>query len=172
MPGLFAKVAGAPTDPSAKDGRGDFDFFAGRWTVAHRRLRRRLENDSHWDEFGGICENRPIIGGLGNVDDNYIELPAGAYRAVTLRLFEPATRRWSIWWVDSRDMRLGVPVHGGFENGAGTFFGNDTLNQRPIRVRFVWSDITARSAQWQQAFSADDGATWESNWIMRFTRTS
>lgn len=166
MPSLFAK-----TDAAA-DGRNSFDFFVGRWTVAHRRLQRRLENDTHWDEFGGMCENRPIIGGLGNVDDNYIELPAGAYRAVTLRLFEPATRRWSIWWVDGRDMRLGVPVHGSFENGVGTFLGDDALNQRPIRVRFIWSDITATSAQWQQAFSGDNGATWEINWIMRFARTS
>lgn len=166
MSSLFTKAEAGP------DGRDDFDFFAGRWTVAHRRLRRRLENDSQWDEFGGMCENRPIIGGLGNVDDNHIELPAGAYRAVTLRLFESAARRWSIWWVDGREMQIGAPIHGGFENGVGTFFGNDVLNQRPIRVRFIWSDITATSAQWQQAFSGDDGATWETNWIMRFARTS
>ncbi len=166
MSSLFTKSG------SVADGRDDFDFFAGRWRVAHRRLQRRLVNDTQWDEFGGACENRPVIGGLGNVDDNEIGLPDGAYRAITLRLFQPATRRWSIWWVDSRDMRLGVPVHGGFKDGVGTFLGEDNLNGRPIRVRFIWSDITATSAQWQQAFSGDDGATWETNWIMRFTRLS
>lgn len=155
----------------AQDGRNDFDFFNGRWRVAHRRLRRRLVNDTHWDEFGGVCENRPVIGGLGNIDDNFIELPDGDYRAVTLRLFAPQTRQWSIWWVDGRSMQLGVPVHGGFVNGVGTFFGDDTLNGKAIRVQFTWSEITAQSARWQQAFSGDGGGTWEPNWTMRFTRT-
>jgi hypothetical protein len=162
---LFTKANPAP------DGRDDFDFFTGRWRVAHRRLRRRLVNDTQWDEFGGVCENRPVIGGLGNIDDNVIELPDGPYRAVTLRLFAPATRQWSIWWVDGRHMQLGVPVHGGFKEGVGTFYGDDTLNGQAIRVRFLWSEITTSAAQWQQAFSSDGGATWETNWIMRFART-
>jgi hypothetical protein len=164
MTPMFTKTDAGP------DGRDDFDFFAGRWIVTHRRLRRRLAQDTQWDEFGGVCENRPVIGGLGNVDDNFIELPDGPYRAVTLRLFAPQARQWSIWWVDSRDMRLGVPVHGEFKNGVGTFFGDDVLNGRAIRVRFIWSDVSARGAQWQQAFSDDDGGTWETNWIMRFAR--
>ena len=164
MSSLFTKSDSGP------DGRDNFDFFAGRWTVAHRSLQRRLMSATQWDEFGGTCENRPVIGGLGNVDDNIIELPGGTYRAVTLRLFDPVARRWSIWWVDGRDMQLGVPVHGGFENGVGTFFGDDTLNGRAIRVRFIWSEITAQGAQWQQAFSDDGGGSWETNWIMRFTR--
>jgi hypothetical protein len=164
MSSLFTK------SDSVADGRDDFDFFAGRWRVAHRRLRRRLASDTQWDEFAGVCENRPVIGGLGNVDDNYIELPSGAYRAVTLRLFSPATRQWSIRWVDGREMELGAPLHGTFANGVGTFFGDDMFEGRPIRIRFIWSEITAQSAQWQQAFSADDGATWEANWVMRFTR--
>ena len=155
---------------SAADGRDDFDFFAGRWRVAHRRLRHRLVNDRQWDEFGGACENRPIIGGLGNIDDNVIELPAGTYRALTMRLFSPTTRQWSIRWVDGRDMDLGTPLHGSFADGVGTFFGEDILDGTPILIRFIWSDITAQSAQWQQAFSADKGVVWETNWIMRFTR--
>jgi hypothetical protein len=167
MSSLFATDDGL----SAQDGRRDFDFFFGRWSVAHRRLRNRLANDSHWEEFAGLCETRPIIGGLGNVDDNLVELPAGTYRAATLRLFDPARRFWSIWWVDSRMMRLDPPVHGRFENGVGTFFGDDLLNDHPIKVRFVWSEITAQSAQWEQAFSPDGGATWETNWRMIFRRT-
>jgi hypothetical protein len=164
MSSLFAKSDHAP------DGRDDFDFFAGRWRVAHRRLRRRLVRDVQWAEFDGACENRPVVGGLGNVDDNFIDLPSGAYRAVTLRLFSPTTRQWSIRWVDGRDMALGTPLHGTFTRGVGTFFGDDVYNGQPIRIRFIWSDITARTAQWQQAFSTDGGATWEDNWTMRFSR--
>ncbi|TIQ00407.1 MAG: DUF1579 domain-containing protein, partial [Mesorhizobium sp.] len=88
----------APAENAPADGRADFDFFLGRWNVNHRRLQKRLQGDTNWDVFGGTCEVRPILGGLGNVDDNVIELPGGAYRAATLRTFDPATRQWSIWW--------------------------------------------------------------------------
>jgi len=178
MPVLFAKVDEAlerPEEWSAVpvplDGRGDFDFLMGRWNVAHRRLRRRLASDTYWEEFGGMCESRPIIGGLGNTDDNVLELPAGPYRAATLRVFDPAAGLWSIWWVDGRAPRLEPPVHGRFEGGVGTFLGDDVLDDgRPVRVRFTWSEVTAHSARWDQAFSADGGATWEDNWTMRFGR--
>jgi hypothetical protein len=178
MSSLFANAAApapgadAAVGPVQEDGRRDFDFFVGRWAVAHRRLRHRLAGDTHWEAFAGACESRPIIGGLGNIDDNILELPAGAYRAATLRLFEPATRIWSIWWIDSRAMGLEPPVHGRFENGVGTFFSDDALDGRPIRIRFIWSAITSASARWEQAFSADGGATWESNWIMDFRRAT
>ena len=90
---LFSR---SPAGAALADGRDDFDFLSGRWTVRHRRLRRRLSGDSNWEEFSGACESRPVIGGLANIDDNYLELPAGAYRAATLRLFDPAARLWSI----------------------------------------------------------------------------
>ena len=171
---LFAKTdASQPAhEPAAapRDGRDDFDFLAGRWRVAHRRLRRRLVGDTAWEEFGGACECRPLVGGLGNVDDGVLDLPAGRYRAATLRLFDPAADRWSIWWVDGRAMRLEPPVHGGFAAGVGTFTGGDVLDGRPILVRFTWSEITGSAARWDQAFSADEGATWEDNWTMRFSR--
>ena len=153
------------------DGRADFDFLAGCWSVAHRRLSERLASSDHWEDFTGLCESRPIIGGLGNIDDNLLELPTGTYRAATLRTFDPATRRWSIWWIDSRTMRLEPPVLGRFENGVGTFLGDDSLGGRPIRVRFIWSGIAADAARWEQAFSADGGATWETNWTMDFRRS-
>ena len=162
----------ALADDQDTDGREDFDFFIGRWWVRHRRLQRRLEGDDRWDEFGGTCETRAMLGGLGNVDDNVLELPGGTYRAATFRLFNPATRLWSIWWVDARNMALEPPVHGRFDHkdGIGSFFGEDSWSGRPIRVRFIWSQITATSARWEQAFSADGGASWETNWLMDFHR--
>jgi hypothetical protein len=167
MASLFEKEA---ADSPVRDGRHDFDFFAGRWSVAHRRLRRRLAGHTQWDEFGGRSELRQIVGGLANVDDNIIALPTGTYRAATVRAFDPATRLWSIWWIDGRSPRLEPPVHGRFENSVGTFLGDDVFEGRPVRVRFIWSEITGTSARWEQAFSPDGGASWEVNWIMRFTR--
>ena len=151
------------------DGRSDFDFLVGHWVVHHRRLKERLAGCAEWDVFDGTCTMRPILDGQANVDDNVLALPSGPYRASSIRAYDPATRRWSIWWLDSRHPHdLGIPVVGAFTDGTGTFFADDTLNGTPIRVRFLWTDITAASARWQQAFSADGGATWETNWIMDF----
>ncbi|KQY05667.1 hypothetical protein ASD28_06190 [Massilia sp. Root133] len=149
----------------------DFDFLVGHWTVRHRRLKERLVGCTEWEEFGGTCSLRPLLDGQANVDDNVLETPSGTYRAASIRAYDPATQRWSIWWLDSRQPHdLGVPVVGAFKDGTGTFFAADTLNGQPIRVRFLWTDITAASARWQQAFSRDGGATWETNWVMKFER--
>lgn len=142
--------AHAAVPSPAADGRQDFDFFAGRWDVTHRRLRERLAGCTAWEWFAGTCEMRTIVGGLCNVDDSVLELPAGTYRAATVRVFNPMTRLWSIWWIDGRDPSLEPPVHG----------------------LFVWSAITARSARWEQAFSADGGASWEDNRVMGFERAA
>lgn len=149
----------------------DFDFFFGRWRVTHRRLDRRLVGSSTWIEFGGTCEVRPLLGGHANVDDNVLDLPGGSYRAATLRAHDAATGRWSIWWLDGRaPHQLDVPVVGGFVDGVGTFDADDQLDGRPIRVRFRWSTREPHRPTWEQAFSPDAGATWETNWQMQFTR--
>ena len=149
----------------------DFDFFHGRWTVHHRRLKDRLVGCAQWEVFGGTTCVQPLLGGAGNVDDNVLDLPAGAYRAATLRSFDPATRQWAIWWLDGRHPHtLDAPMVGRFENGIGTFFADETFRGQPIRVRFLWSNITPATARWEQAFSPDGGKTWETNWLMDFTR--
>lgn len=151
------------------DGRSDFDFLVGDWTVRHRRLKERLAGCTEWEEFRGTCSLRPLLDGQANVDDNVLEMPSGTYRAASIRAYDPATKQWSIWWLDSRRPHdLGAPVVGAFKDGTGTFFADDVCDGQPIRVRFLWTDITAVSARWQQAFSRDGGATWETNWIMEF----
>jgi hypothetical protein len=158
--------------PATRDGRHDFDFLLGAWTVQHRRLRTRLKGDTVWDLFDGTCAALPILGGLGNLDDNLINLPDGPYRAATLRAYHVEERCWSIWWLDARRTEIDTAMRGTFEGDVGTFFADDVLEEQPIRVRFVWSDITPQSARWEQAFSGDGGATWEVNWIMDFRRAA
>ena len=155
----------------ANDHRHDWDWLAGRWNVRHQRLKTRLENDTRWEDFAGACDCRITMDGLGNCDDNWLDSPSGAYRAMSMRAFNPETGKWAIWWLDGRDpARIDTPVVGTFENGIGRFEGDDNFNGRPIRVYFQWSEITATSARWEQAFSTDGGTTWEVNWIMHFTR--
>lgn len=157
------------TLPPGADG---FDFLSGDWSVRHRRLDRRLAGCADWMEFTGRTVVERILGGLGNIDDNVLDLPQGPYRAATVRKFDPASGLWSIWWFDARYPGLEPPVQGRFEDGVGTFLGDDVFEGRPIRVRFLWSGITARTARWEQAFSTDGGLTWETNWTMDFERTA
>jgi hypothetical protein len=153
------------------NGARDFDFFIGTWAVRHHRLKRRLEGCSDWEDFDGRADTRFILGGMGNMDDNSLELPGGSYRAVTVRTFDPVANQWSIWWLDGRHPgTIDMPMRGRFSDGRGEFFANDLFNGKPILVRFIWSDITPTSARWEQAFSADNGASWETNWVMTFSR--
>ncbi|HEY3779345.1 MAG TPA: hypothetical protein VGL35_14935 [Rhizomicrobium sp.] len=158
-------------DTAMTDHAHDFDFLIGKWRVHHWRLKDRLAGSHEWVEFEGTSELRMTMDGQGTVDDNYIGLPSGPYRAVGIRGYDPKTGIWAIWWLDGRDPHtIEPPVFGNFKNGVGTFEGNDTFNGKPIKVRFVWSRITPNSAHWEQAFSPDGGKDWETNWRMDFTR--
>ena len=162
-----AKTAIAPTDPVH-----DFDGFFGNWHVRHRKLKERLAGSHEWLEFEGSQTMQPILGGSGNMTDNVFNMPDGSIqRGVTLRAFDPKTGKWSIWWLDgNRPSKIDVPVVGGFEKGSGAFYADDTFNGKPIKVRFLWVNVTPNKREWQQAFSADGGKTWETNWIAYFTR--
>jgi len=157
-----------PRHPAAS---GDFDFLFGKWQVHHRRLKDRLVGCTEWKAFEGQSETRPVLGGNGNVEDNVIAFPSGACRAIALRSHDPAQRTWAIWWLSAHDPhRLDTPVIGGFADGTGTFLATETLNDRPVLVRFLWLRTLTRAPRWEQAVSPDGGATWETNWTMDFTR--
>jgi hypothetical protein len=148
----------------------DFDFVFGSWDVRNLRLRERLAGCDEWIEFTATAEARPILDGLGN-EDVFRTDHAGGFVGMSFRFFDPETRLWSIYWADSRRSGLlDPPVVGGFAGDTGVFEGVDTFAGEPILVRFVWSDITTPAPRWEQAFSADAGDTWETNWIMKLTR--
>jgi hypothetical protein len=151
--------------PSARD----FDFWMGRWKVRNRRLQARLAGSDEWDEFEATSVARPILGGLGNEDEFQTD-HAGGFTGMSIRFFDPVKRRWSIYWADSRRPgELDPPVFGTFSGDTGVFEGRDVFEGRSILVRFIWSGITTPTPRWEQAFSDDDGDTWETNWIMDFT---
>lgn len=156
-----------PHDPTPPH---DFDFLIGDWHVRHRRLNARLAHCTDWTEFDGLSSTRKTLGGFGNVEDNLLHLPDGDVRALALRSFDPASRAWSIWWLDARrPHHLEVPVVGRFNDGTGLFYADDALDGRPIQVRFTWHRQVGGGPRWEQAFSPDAGATWETNWTMSFT---
>ncbi len=147
----------------------DFDFLFGSWNIHNRRLRKRLAGSDVWDEFEATSVARPLLDGMGNEDEYRTDF-YGGFIGMSFRFFDPKTKLWSIYWADSR--RCGVlepPVFGSFSGDIGVFEGDDTFEGRPIRVRFTWSGVTTPPLRWEQAFSEDDGETWETNWVMEFT---
>jgi hypothetical protein len=162
----MSETAAAALPPGARD----FDFIHGAWRVRHRRLKTRLAASTEWVEFGGTMHAEPILSGLGNFDRNVIDLPEGRYEACTLRLFDVARATWSLHWIDGRAGTLDPPLTGRFSDGVGQFFGDETFEGRPIRIRFLWTPHSPGGPRWEQAFSADTGASWETNWIMEFIR--
>lgn len=149
----------------------DFDFVIGDWHVRHRRLKQRLVDCREWDEFEGEMSTCKILGGFGNIEDNRLAFPEGEFRAVALRSFDAASGKWSIWWLDGRfPGRIDVPVVGEFKHGVGTFLASDSFDGRAITVRFLWSQSNPDALRWEQAFSTDEGQSWETNWTMDFMR--
>ena len=150
----------------------DFDFWMGSWNVRGRRLRERLAGCEDWEPLEATSVAWPLLDGLGNVDEFRTD-QGGGYSGMSLRLFDPATRTWSIYWADSRfPGPLEPPVVGAFSGDVGVFECDDTFEGRPIRVRYTWSRVSSGSPRWEQAFSPDGGLTWETNWVNDFTRAT
>jgi hypothetical protein len=150
---------------------GDFDFYVGTWEVANRRLTARLAGSQDWEEFPARSVARPIFGGAGNLDE--ITFPTRGWSGLTLRLHNPQTDEWSLYWVGSTATAVEPPVVGRW-NERGEFVGycEDVHEGRPVRVRYLWSGISETTAHWEQAFSPDGGDTWETNWIMDSVRVA
>lgn len=157
---------------SEKSSEKDFDFLLGKWKIRNRKLDKRLANCDDWTEFEAHQEFRHILHGFGNVDIFSAEFDEKPFEGMSLRLFDPKTKLWSIYWADTNEVKLQVPQIGSFDNGIGEFFARDTFEEKPILVKFNWNVTDENSPVWSQAFSADEGETWEWNWYMYFSRES
>ena len=169
---LAAVLAATPVcaaEPVATDGSHGFDFEFGRWRVKHHVKRP----DGTWVDYTGTSDDRPLMDGSANVEDNTFHKPDGTItRGVALRAFDAKTGLWAIWWIDGRNPHapLDPPAKGRFENGVGTFSSETTANGVTTIGRLIWKDITANTAHWEQATSTDGGKTWDTNWTMEFER--
>lgn len=158
--------------PAEHDGQRDFDFEIGTWTTHVRVLRNPLSGaPGDWAEYRGTSIVQPVAGGRANYVELSVEGPAGRIEGVALRLYNPQSRQWSLNFASFRNGLLTAPVYGGFDRrGRGAFFGQDMLEGRAILVRFVITQISPNEARFEQAYSADGGANWETNWIATDTR--
>jgi hypothetical protein len=154
---------------SATSSPSDFDFLVGKWKMHNRHLNKRLENCKDWTEFDSSDENTKILGGNADMDTySTTQFPGQngkLFEGLTLRLFNPKTRLWSLYWIASNTGVIDPPVVGSFDNGVGHFFGKDTFKGKPIIVVFRWDARNKDRPVWGQAFSSDKGKTWEWNFF-------
>ena len=175
LPAIGQQRAGTPgTSPqpviSKRDGQRDFDFEIGTWKTRLSRRLRPLTGSTAWVEYEGTTVVRRIWNGRANLVELEVDGAAGRIEGLSLRLYNPESRQWSLNFSNSAGGTLSEPVFGEFKNGRGEFYGQEMLNGRAIIVRFIISDITPDSCRFEQAFSDDGGKTWEVNWVAIDTR--
>jgi len=158
----------APTPPALtplRDGQRDFDFLIGKWKYHLRRLENPLTGSTKWIEFDGTGECRPIWNGRAQLDTLDVNGPTGHIEGLTLRLYNPESRQWSLYWANAAKGTVDIPTVGSFADGKGEFYDQEPFKGRMIFVRYVWSGTTTKSPHFEQSFSDDGGKTWEVNWI-------
>jgi len=158
--------------PTLRDGSHDFDFEFGTWKAHIARRLKPLTGSNQWVEYDGPSIVRPWWGGAANIGELKVSGPAGTIEGMSVRLYDPAAKQWRIHWANRSDGQLGAPMIGSFTGDKGHFYNQEMLGTRSIMVRFIFSGISAntRGFRIEQAFSADGGTTWETNWISDFTK--
>jgi hypothetical protein len=167
-----ASAAGVAQPRQERDGQRDFDFEIGTWNTHLSRLLKPLTGSTSWVEYEGTTVVRKVWDGRANLVELDVEGPEGRLEALSLRLYNPQSRQWSLNFANVNGGTLSQPSIGEFRNGRGEFFSHESFNGRAILVRFVISVITPDLCRFEQSFSADGGRTWEVNWIATDTRVS
>ena len=153
-----------------RDGQHDFDFEIGTWKTNLRRLQRPLSGSTTWLEYEGTSVVSKVLDGRANLVELKVDGPAGRLEGLSLRLYNPQSRQWSLNYANINSGTLTTPSIGEFKDGRGEFYNQDTYNGRAILVRFVIIKITHDQYRFEQSFSDDGGKTWELNWIATDTR--
>jgi hypothetical protein len=155
-----------------RDGSRDFDPLLGSWNFRLRRLVKPLSGSKEWVEFEGHSSCVSIWDGRGQLDELSVSSQSDGSRinALTIRLYNPRTQEWSIYFANSNNPAFGTPQKGKFANGRGVFLDRDIVNGFNVVVRWLWTDLETDTPKFEQALSADEGKTWEANWVTTQTR--
>lgn len=152
------------------DHQHDFDFEIGTWKTQLKRLLKPLSGSSEWVEYTGTTVVTKVWDGRANLVELTADGPSGHFEGLSLRLYNPASRQWSLNFANSRTGTLAIPAIGEFKDGRGEFYCQETYDDRAILVRFVITTISPDDCHFEQSFSDDGGKTWEVNWIADDTR--
>ena len=156
-----------------RDGQHDFDYAVGTWKFHLKRLKKRLVGSTEWVELDGTTDCRKIMSGRGEVEEMNVESADKSLhiQGLAVRLYNPQSHQWSIYWANASDGVMEQnPMVGQFTNGRGEFYNQQIFEGRAIYARFTWTGVTTSTPHFEQAFSADGGETWETNWITDQTK--
>jgi hypothetical protein len=154
----------------AQDGQHDFDPLFGSWNYHLKRRTNPLTGSATWVDFTGTGICYRLWDGRAQLDTFLANSDSGHIEGLTLRLYNPNTHEWRLYWANSKDGLVELPQIGQFKNGRGEFYALDTINERSILVKYDWTGLATASPHFEQSFSADGGKTWEANWITDQTR--
>jgi hypothetical protein len=121
---------------SKTSSKNDFDYLVGNWNIRNRTLKEPLTGSDEWQTFDATQEFRLILLGLGNFDIFHTEFDGKPFEGLTVRLFDPQTRLWTIYWADSNAMKLDDGKVGSFDGDEGDFFGREVVAGKDVIVKF------------------------------------
>ena len=158
---------------SASSSALDFNFLQGSWQVKNRKLKQRLAHCQDWEEFDARITLQPTLLGQANVERYFAQFGDRPFEGMAVRLFNPSTRLWRIYWIDSNNPQMDEhPVEGCFTDSVGRFYALGEFNGQAIVMLYQWDARDPARPIWSQAFSPDEGHSWEWNWSMHLTRES
>ena len=159
------------SQPTAeRDGQHDFDPLIGSWKYHLKRRLHPLTGSTTWIELNGTGVCYKVWDSGAQLDTFEADGSTGHIEGLTLRVYNPQSHQWRLYWANSKIGILDPPQVGEFKNGQGEFFAQDTINGKTILIRFDWTNMTTNSPHFEQSFSDDGGKTWEVNWITDQTR--
>lgn len=159
-----------PSSKASRDGQHDFDFNIGVWKTHIRRVLDPLSGSTQSMELNGTVTVRKVWDGRAQLEEIEADGPNGHWEGTTLFLYNPAAHQWSQTFADSKSGVLNPPQIGSFADGRGELYSQDTVKDRSILVRAVWSDIKKDSHHFEESFSDDGGKTWMPAFIASLTR--
>jgi hypothetical protein len=165
-------LASQKPEPATHDGQHDFNFEIGSWKIHLKKLQNPLSGSKSWTEFDGTSVTQKLWDGRSQIEQFETDGPAGHIEGLTLRLYNPQTHQWRLYWANAKNGYLDQPMTGEFKNGIGEFYDQEPFNGHMIYVRYIWSRTDSDSPHFEQSYSDDGGKTWEVNWITDQTRVT
>lgn len=152
------------------DQQHDFDFEFGAWKARIRMQPHPLTESAEWVDYSGTSVVRKVWDGRANLGELEASSKNKHIEALSLRIFDQQAQTWRIYFANAKGGLSAVAMVGRFDYGRGFFYGTATIDGKPTRIRFVFSNVTLASFDFEQSFSRDDGKTWNPNWIATFTK--
>ncbi|KAA6465227.1 hypothetical protein DYQ86_04590 [Acidobacteria bacterium AB60] len=152
------------------DGSRDFDFDLGVWRTDIVRRVHPLSGSNETMHLTGTVTVRKIWDGRAQVEEIVADGPKGRWEGMTVFLYDPQGRQWSMNFANSAVGKIAPPMIGSFQNGRCVLIGTDTVDGRTVLVRAVWSEFAPTSHVYEESYSADGGQTWEVNFTAHKTK--